>query len=627
MTAAQTVTAKFVKAHSITLNVTFTEGSGKGSITSTGISCNNDGGDCTEGYLDGQAVTFTATPDKDSRFAGWVGDIGLLCQSTISQPTCKITFNENMAATFTGGAVFGPKLSLSVAKDGNGTGKVTGTPGGIDCGTTCTAKYLTGDSVTLKAVPDAGSTFTKWQGRVSAGTCSNGITASCTVTLADSESVIATFTKQSYALSVTKSGDGAGSVASSPEGIICGADCSETYLDKAVITLTATAEAGSTFTGWNGCTGTTTSCSVTMTAAKTVTATFKKIPSYLLTVAKSGNGSGSVSSSPVGIDCGTDCKESYLDSTIVTLNAISDAGSMLSGWSGGCTGTGTCSVTMTKTQTVTAKFVKKHNIALNVTFTEGSGAGSIIGTGINCNNSGGDCTEDYPDGTMTLTATPDKDSRFVGWVGDMASLCQGQGANKKPACKITFTTTMAASFTGGAVFGPKLVLNVFKDGTGTGKVTGTPGAIDCGANCTAKYLQGDTITLTAKPDADSTFTKWTSLKGVGTCYDAKTVTCKVAMNDSVIPVYATFTRKPVTLTVAKSGTGASSGTVSSSPTGITCGKDCSEPYVVNTQVTLTATVKSPATFTGWSGGGCSGTAATCTVTMTAATKVTAAFKK
>ena len=75
-------------------------------------------------------------------------------------------------------------------------------------------------------------------------------------------------------LTVAKSGNG--TVTSSLAGINCGGDCSESYASGAAVTLTATAAAGSTFTGWSGaCTGTAT-CTVTMNAAKSVTATFTR---------------------------------------------------------------------------------------------------------------------------------------------------------------------------------------------------------------------------------------------------------------------------------------------------------------------------------------------------------------
>jgi len=76
------------------------------------------------------------------------------------------------------------------------------------------------------------------------------------------------------------------------------------------------------------------------------------------------------------------------------------------------------------------------------------------------------------------------------------------------------------------------------------------------------------------------------------------------------------------VTVAKAGTGF--GTITSTPAGITCGADCSEPYVSGTLVTLSATPSTGSTFSGWSGGGCSGTAA-CSLTGNSAVTITATF--
>ena len=73
-----------------------------------------------------------------------------------------------------------------------------------------------------------------------------------------------------------------------------------------------------------------------------------------LTVAKTGN--GSVTSSPAGINCGTDCSESYAGGASVTLTATAGAGSTFTGWSGACTGTSTCTVTMNAAKSVTATF-------------------------------------------------------------------------------------------------------------------------------------------------------------------------------------------------------------------------------------------------------------------------------
>jgi hypothetical protein len=83
----------------------------------------------------------------------------------------------------------------------------------------------------------------------------------------------------------------------------------------------------------------------------------------------------------------------------------------------------------------------------------------------------------------------------------------------------------------------------------------------------------------------------------------------------------TFTLVTHTLTVSKAGTG--SGSVASSPAGISCGATCSAAFAEGTSVTLTATAASGSTFTGWSGA-CTGTG-TCTVTMTQDRAVTATF--
>jgi hypothetical protein len=160
-------------------------------------------------------------------------------------------------------------------------------------------------------------------------------------------------------LTVATSGNGGGTVTSSPSGISCGVDCAESYSDGTVVTLTATPASGSTFTGWSGggCTGTGT-CVVTMDEAATVSAVFT-LQNFTLTVTKSGSGAGAgiVTSTPGGISCGGDCSESYTFNTMVTLTPTNTATSHFTGWSGACTGTGSCVVTMNQARTVEASFI------------------------------------------------------------------------------------------------------------------------------------------------------------------------------------------------------------------------------------------------------------------------------
>jgi hypothetical protein len=158
-----------------------------------------------------------------------------------------------------------------------------------------------------------------------------------------------------HTLTVTKAGSGLGTVISSPAGVDCGATCSFSFPVGTMVTLTATPDAGSTFTGWGGdCTGTG-PCVATMDQDRAVTATFDVGPPTL-TVTKAGSGSGTVTSSPTGIDCGATCSASFPSGTAVTLTATPDAGSTFTGWGGDCTGTGPCVVTMDQDRAVTATF-------------------------------------------------------------------------------------------------------------------------------------------------------------------------------------------------------------------------------------------------------------------------------
>ena len=184
-------------------------------------------------------------------------------------------------------------------------------------------------------------------------TDSSGASASTTLTVSGQ-------TNQFF-LSVFRAGAGAGGVSSSPPGISCGTDCSEAYNSGTSVTLTASAAAGSTFAGWNGCdTVSGATCTVTMNAARSVTATFTvAAASFVLTVNKTGNGAGSssVSSSPSGISCGTDCSEPYNSGTSVTLTASAAFPFTFAGWSGCDSVSGTtCTVTMSAARTVTASF-------------------------------------------------------------------------------------------------------------------------------------------------------------------------------------------------------------------------------------------------------------------------------
>jgi GH35 family endo-1,4-beta-xylanase len=265
--------------------------------------------------------------------------------------------------------------TLTVNKAGAGTGTVTSSPAGISCAAGCgtqTATFADGTNVTLTAAAASGSTFAGWS-----GACTG--TGTCTVSMTQARTATATFntTVTTFALTVTRAGNGTGTVTSSPAGINCGGTCSANFASGTSVTLTAAAAGGSTFAGWSGaCSGTGT-CTVAMTQARAVTATFNSsVTTFALTVTRAGTGTGTVTSSPAGINCGGTCSANFASGTSVTLTAAAASGSTFAGWSGACTGTGGCTVSMTQARSVTATFNTSGTgtpCANPITFTSNTG--------------------------------------------------------------------------------------------------------------------------------------------------------------------------------------------------------------------------------------------------------------
>lgn len=156
-------------------------------------------------------------------------------------------------------------------------------------------------------------------------------------------------------------------------------------------------------------------------------------------------------------------------------------------------------------------------------------------------------------------------------------------------------------------------LTVTKAGAGSGTVASSPwSVIDCGSSCSAAYGRGTVVTLTARPEGDSTFGGWgPPCSGTGSC----SVPVDAAKN-----VSARFDAPDREVVVETAGSG--KGIVTSRPAGVRCPPSCSALFPGASRLELSATARSGSRFTGWSQD-CSGKA--CSLVLDGDKSVGAAF--
>lgn len=478
--------------------VTAPENAPPGSIVDCGTDGTTPATACSWTALTGSTLTLFQTPTAGDSFSGWGG----ACSGTGGSCTVQLGGNAQVSAAW---VASNATKSLTVGVSGNGS--VSG--GGINCPSTCTASEPLNSAVTLTASPASGYTFTGW-----GGDCSG--TGSCTLTMSDDHSVTATFA-QAETLSVTVTGSG--NVSGGSGAINCGSGanvCSAPFASGASVTLVATPQTGATFVGWTGaCGGSATTCTVSMTASRSVTAAFTGGAN--LTV--SASGPGTVSGG--GITCGSTgstCTAAETSNASVTLTATPDAGASFAGWGGACHGTATtCSVTMSSAQSVSASFSgggsgSRLSVAV-------SGAGRVTGGGVDCGEGNTACTAPLASGaSVTLTEQPAAGASFSGWGG----ACSGSA----PTCTVTAgSATTAVSATFGTATPGTLTLIV----AGRGAVSSSAGS--CASTgptktCVQHLRPGAKVALRATPSGGARFLGWG-----GACAPRKLVgTCTVALS-------------------------------------------------------------------------------------------------
>jgi hypothetical protein len=530
-------------------------------------------------------------------------------------------------------------VTLTVAGTGNGSGRITSTPAGIDCtfsagnnSGTCAARFPAGTVVTLAQEAQRGTEFAGWS-----TTC---VGNSCSITLSTQRTIELTFRAVSApgTVAVIGAGTGTGLVTSVPDGITCtvtagvtSGTCSASFAAGSTVALNAAATANGSMTGFTGaCTAA--PCLVTVASAQTSTVgvAFAEAPPATLTVSPSlaSRGSGVITSSPAGINCTVDngvttgvCSVTFAGNTVVTLTQAPVGNSIFQGWGGQCIGN-PCQVTMTQGRAaeVTYRVPPPGTISLTgigtgsgVITSAPSGLACTIATGV----ATGTCSAAFDAGsTVTLTAAGTANASFDGFTGG----CTGV------TCSLTMQSNVTTPVVAGFTAAPqRLTVAAGSGSAGTGVITSSPAGISCtvsgtssSGTCSATFPINTVVTLLQSPSGNAVFNAWSG--------DCTTEPCQVTMSQPRTAL-AVFQTQGVIISGAGSGTG----TIASSPAGINCtvtagtlSGTCSATFPANATVTLTATPSGLATFTAFSGA-CTGT--TCTLPMATGTMraVTAQF--
>ena len=513
-----------------------------------------------------------------------------------------------------------PKYALSLSTSGTGTGSLKCSENG-GAATTCLAKYVEGAEVEVIPTAAAGSEFVEWS-----GDCSGS--GACVVTMGGAHSVGAVFNlRPGKTLSVTKSGNGTGSVASDVAGlggekIECGAHCSENFSEGQLVKLTGAPGPNIEAALWSGCDAVNgfDECEVTMSAAKAVEAVFKRRvraltlsasgPGSLLAQCEEAPSSFQACARPLGeLDSGTKVKVTATPKAGAELKSFSGTGS-----ASGCAGEGSpCTFTITEDSSVGAEFSAVSR-ALTIQV-GGKGLGQV-----NCQVNGGatdePCASSYPNGTqLKLIAVPAGGSEFAGFSAGSgsASTC----ATSPCEFTINADSSLAATF----IHTGEKTLKIATTGTGTGQV-------DCKVNggatdspCAASYAAGTQLKLIPAPGNSSEFTGFSA--GSGSASACATAPCefKLEANSSLTARFDIFTH---TLSVLLEGEGEVECEVNEGPA-----EPCAAKYPKDTELALLARPKTHWAFQGWGEGtdsiSCTGTGTCGPFALEADSSVTASF--
>jgi len=453
MSGDKNITANFTEMP--TLNLTKT-GSGSVRVDGTLHSLPWSGQ-----FATGANVELQAVPDAGWEFSGWSGDL------TWPTSPLTVTMSSNKAVT----ANFTEMPTLSLTKTGSGSVRVDGTLRSLPW----SGQFATGSSVQLQAVPDAGWEFDDWSGDISTGT------NPFTIIIDGDKDITANFTEMPT-LSLTKTGSGSVRV----DGTLQSLPWSAQFTTGASVQLQAVPDDGWEFDSWSGdVSSTNATITVTINADTDITAVFAELPTYTLTLDKTGNGSVEVDGTLHALPWSGE----FLVDAEVTLTAVPDTGWEFESWSGDVSFTSaTITIQLTADTDITANYGQVPTKTLSITGA-GNGAVRVNGTLQSLPWSG----LFNADADVTLEAVPDTHDEFVSWSGDLSG-------DQNPT-----TITMDADKSMTATFGlVQYSLTVRTRGNGSIAVDGVP----CTLPWTRQFAPGAQVTLEAFPGEEAQFVAW-----------------------------------------------------------------------------------------------------------------------
>jgi hypothetical protein len=482
----------------VALTVAGALGSGRGTVRSTpvGIDCRvneaETSGSCSAEFPASARVTLRSVPDDRNRFAIW----GDACSTAGDNAECAITLEEARRATAQFHAV--RTLTIDATAGADGAGRIVGN--GLDCrladastSGTCEIDVLDGTEVVLSATSVGVASRQRFAGW--SGACASSSAAECTITVRGGDTRIGAGFLDVRALSVQLAGAGGGAVLGLPEAACARVDgttegaCATSVEHGSEITLSVAPDARSEFGGWSGaCDGTEPTCTVTLTTAQSVTATFSR-RRVALTMLVAGPGAGVVQ-----LDGEPFCTVA-LSAADATCTRLLDAGtrvdvrgvptgalSRFDGFSGACEGTGTCTLEVNAPRSVRAEFALVPVSVSVVSSGTSTGSGRVLADGgIDCTITlgtlapGGCAMTVNPFAPVSFTAQAAPASALVAW-GDVCANATST------TCTITPTGPAAVSARFTAAIDVQMIMAL---STGAGSVTFSVPGVPSQPMCTS----------------------------------------------------------------------------------------------------------------------------------------------